>query len=228
MIGVSNPTHTKLIEEAGKRGAMALTTEFFCLEARADDRVKQRYTEMSKVCGFNLYDFYKKNSTTQGYLRLNYEIKRKFVEEMREACKKAGMGFLVSDAHHKEKCVLANGCRWGSCCGVPNDKYFGNYAKCQFTEAITIAKEKGEVRFTDITKNNHDYLKKTMVRSVLHSGDMADHFHKSLYDYMRWSWNHPAKSANSPYRYFSKILVPTGLDENGDVIYKFNQKKYDR
>ena len=227
MIGISDPTYLDLIREGSKRGAQSLTTEFFCLEARTDLRVKERYNIMSKVCGFNLWEFYKKNSRgMQGYLRLNYEIKRPYVERMQALCKELGMGFFVSDAHHKEKCVSSDGCSWGSCCGLPKDDYFSNYAKTQFTQAIIIAKEKGEVRFSDITKEFHDYLLNVNVRTVLHAGDMAKHFHKSMFDYMRWSWNHP-KNASSPYIYFSKMLIPTGLDEKGDIIYKFNKEKYE-
>ena len=187
---------------------------------------------MSKVCGFDLWNFYKINSRgMQGYLRLNYEIKRPYVEEMQKLCKELDMGFFVSDAHHKEKCVLAKNCaskscRWGSCCGTPNDKYFNNHAKCQFTQAITIAKEKGEVYFKDIDKEFNEFLKGTNVRTVLHAGDMASHFHKTLYDYMKYIWNNP-KSPSSPWKYFGKMMIPVRVDDDGMVVYKFNQKKYD-
>jgi DNA repair photolyase len=231
MIGISDPTHLDLIREAHKYGAQALSTEFFCLETRADLRVRKRYTTLSKACGFDIWQFYRKNSTGAGYLRLNYEIKRRFVEEMQSLCEKLGMGFFVSDAHHKEKCVLANGCRWGSCCGVPNDKYFSNYAKTQFTEAITIAKEKGEVRFSDITKFGHKYLEKVMWKDAQglnqgNSGARLKNWNRSLFDMMRYIWNNP-KRGSSPWKYFGGMMIPTGLDEEGNVIYKFNQSKYD-
>jgi len=203
-----------------------LSTEFFCLEVRSDLRVRKRYVILSKACGFDIYQFYRKYTKGAGYLRLNYEIKRPFIEEMQQLCKDLHIGFFVSDAHHKEKCALADGCRWGSCCGLPQDKYFSNHAKCQFTQAITIAKEKGEVHFSDISKEFHDYLNHTMARSVLHSGDGSNYFHKTLYDYMKHIWNHP-KAAQSPWRYFDKMMIPTQLDEEGNVVYKFNQIKYD-
>ena len=222
-IGVSDPTHLDLIREAVKRGAGSVSTEFFCLEARADLRVKKRYAEMSKICGYDLYRFYKKNTRGSGYWRLNYEIKRPFIEEMQTLCDQLQIPFFVSDAHHKEKCS------YGNCCGCPKDKYFGNYQKCQFTEAITIAKEKGEVRFSDITKNPHEFFEGTSVRRVLHPGNdtVARHWHKSLFDYMRWAWNHPTQTSHSPYNYFSKMLIPCGLDKNGDVVYRFNRRKYE-
>ncbi len=238
MIGVSDPSHLDLIREAGNRGAGALTTEFFCLEARADMRVKKRYAIMSKACGFDLWQFYKRNSRgMQGYLRLNYEIKRPYVEAMQKLCQELNMGFFVSDAHHKEKCALAETCgkkcptggvdtQWGSCCGLPNDEYFGKHAKTQFTQAITLAKKNGQVTWAEIDDGSSDYLKTTKVNTVLHAGDMAEHYHKSMYDYMKYIWNHP-KSAASPWKYFSEMMIPIRVDETGMVVYKFNQLKYD-
>ena len=221
IIGISDPTYLDLIREGAKKGVQSLSTEFFCLELRADNRVKRRYMEMSKICGYDMYKFYRKNSKGSGYLRLNYEIKREYVEKMQKLCKEVGIGFFVSDAHHKEKCAH------GNCCGLPKDKYFGNYQKCQYTEAIVFAKKHGEVRFSDITKHSHEYFKKVMARDVMHSGDGSSYFHKTLYDYMRWCWNHPKKCGSSPWNYFGKMLIPIkNLDENGDVIYKFNRKQY--
>ena len=226
MIGISDPTHLDLIRECAKRGAQGLTTEFFCLEARADLRVKKRYAILSKACGFDIWQYYRRYTKGAGYLRLNYEVKRRFVEEMQAECKKLGINFLVSDAHYKEKCVLSNGCRWGSCCGLPNDKYFSNHAKCQFTQAITIAKENGEVSFSDIESEFSEHLKHTKVREVLHSGDMAQHYHKTMYDYLKYIWNHP-KKAQSPWLYFDKMMIPDRVDKEGNVVYRFNQKKYE-
>ena len=231
LLGVSNPTHLNLIRESAKRGIQAVTTEFFCLESRADLKVKKRYVILSKACGFDIWQFYRKYTKGSGYRRLNYEVKRPFIEEMQELCKELHIGFFVSDAHHKEKCALADGCRWGSCCGLPNDKYFSNYAKCQFTEAITIAKEKGEVRFSDITKNEHRYLKQVMWKEAqgLNQGTSEarlKNWNRTLFDLMRFIWNNP-KRANSPWRYFDKMMIPTSVDEDGNVIYSFNSKKYE-
>jgi len=157
-------------------------------------------------------------------LRLNYEIKRPYVERMQKLCSELGIGFFVSDAHHKEKCDH------GNCCGLPKDKYFGNYQKCQFTQAIVFARAHGEVRFSDITKNEHQFLKNVMWRKAqgLNQGNnkaRLKNWNRTLFDMMRFIWNSPKRSS-SPWRYFAKMLIPTGLDKNGDVIYRFNKKKY--
>lgn len=96
---------------------------------------------MSQVIGFDIQDYYKRNSSTNGYLRLNYDLKAPILKRMRDHAHKLGMRFYVSDAHHKHLCDNTN------CCGM-SEAY--NYNKGQFTEALLIAKEKGEVRWADI------------------------------------------------------------------------------
>jgi hypothetical protein len=142
---------------------------------------------------------------------------------MEEECKNVGLKLFISDAHHKERC------HHGSCCGLPEDKYFSNYAHCQFTEAINIARRNGEVRFSEISEYFHPYLevlyKNAQGLNTASMKNRADNGYRTLYEFMRTIWNNP-KRATSPYVYFDGILYPAGLDENNDVIYKFNKAKY--
>ena len=223
IIGVTNPTHLELMRRSKENGAYGISTEFFCLETRGKD-LKQRYKLMSQYCGYDLWEFYRIQSKGAGYLRLNYEVKRPYILEMEKLCKEIDLKFFVSDANHKERC------HHGSCCGVPKDSpYFCNYASCQFTEAIVMAKKTGEVRFSDLMKLEHGYLehlKSSAPIKRLGLVSAAKHKKETMLEYMRNVWNTP-KSAKSPYKYFDGLLVPTKLDENGDVVYKFNQKKYE-
>jgi DNA repair photolyase len=225
IIGLSDPYHKEMIKKAKDLGAYGLSTEFYCLESRANSELRKRYKDMSQLVGYDLWEFYRVHSKGSGYRRLNYEIKRPFVQEMEEECRKVGLNFFISDAHHKERC------HHGSCCGLPQDEYFSNYAKCQFTEAIVLAKRNGEVRFSDLIENEHLFLEKVMYSNAeglntTNLKNMADNKFRTLYDKMRSEWNNPKRS-NSPYQYFDKLLVPTGLDDRGDVIYKFNKEKHE-
>ena len=56
IIGVSDDYH-ELIKAAHEAGADSVTTEFFCMETRATEDLKKRYANMSKVCGFDIYDY---------------------------------------------------------------------------------------------------------------------------------------------------------------------------
>jgi len=223
IIGVTNPTHLELIRRAKEVGAYGLSTEFFCLETRGNG-LKERYKLMSQYAGFDLWEFYRLQSKGAGYLRLNYEVKRPYIEEMEKLCKEIDLKFFVSDANHKERSQC------GSCCGLPDDSpYFKNFAKCQFTQAIVQAKKAGEVKFSDIKKHEHNFLDKVKSSSPIKRLGLVSagkHKKESILEYMRNIWNTP-KSAKSPYKYFDGILIPDRLDENGDVVYKFNQKKYE-
>ena len=212
--------HLKLIEMAGKEGVTALSTEFFCLEMRADEDLKKRYKKMGEIAGFDIYNFYRKHSKGSGYLRLNYEIKRKYIEEMEAAAKKAGMRFYVSDEHHKEKS------EGGCCCGLPET---WNYSRGQFTEALIFAKKHGEVRWSDIKDDVEKYHGhyKWGNASGFNTGTTEKRLKRlnmTMADYIRQMWNDP-KAKNSPYRYFDGVLVPIGLDEDNNIIYKYNQEK---
>ena len=219
IIGVSTPTYLDLIREAANRGASALSTEFFCVEQRSPT-LKEFMPTLSELCGFDVMAFYKRYSVAQGYLRLNRKVKAPFIHNMEALCKEVGMRFYVSDAHFKELCCN------GSCCGLPPD---WNYSRGQFCEALQIAKEKGSVRYSDIAKDIE----------VLHSGyefrkangfncnsseKRAQFYGMSMADYMRWLWNNP-QSGQSPYKLFEGVLLPSGKDEAGNLIYIYDKSR---
>jgi len=221
IIGFTNKNndHLKLIEAAKNAGADSISTEFFCLEQRADGHVKDRYEQMSKIIGFDLITFYKQHSLKRGYLRLNYDIKKKYVKEMKDKCDELGIRFHISDAHHKEKCSN------GSCCGLPCSF---NYSRGQITEALVIARDKGEVRFRDIEKGL-DIFKGIPWSNAngMNTGSSLKRMKLakwSLYDFVKNNWNDP-NNLNSPYKYFQGVIYPKGIDEDGNIIYKYDYKK---
>ena len=217
MIGLSdvNDEYLSLIEQSAKAGATAVSTEFFCLEQRAADDVKKRYKRMSGVLGYDIYNYYKNNSTSVGYYRLSRKIKRPYVEKMKAACDKLGLRFYVSDAHFKEYCEN------GSCCGLASDC---NYSRGQFTEAILIARKNGEVKFSDIDKYLGMYKKFLWCSATGYNiGNVKVRTMRSkqtMYEYIKECWNNP-KSYKSPYRYFGGVLVPDRIDSEGNIVYKY-------
>lgn len=217
IIGLSdkNNEYLELIKLAKEKGVTAVSTEFLCLEQRADERLKARYSKISQVLGFDIFEFYRKLSNTNGYLRLNRNIKLPFIQKMYELCQKLNLRFYVSDAHCKEFCYN------GSCCGLPESF---NYSRGQFTEALMIAKKNGRVYFKDIAKDTA-YLKNVKFNKAdglnTRSSKQRVKFKDfTLYDMMRYYWNNP-NTDSSPYRYFSGILYPIGLDEENNVIYEY-------
>jgi DNA repair photolyase len=227
IIGISDDWHDT-IRSASSAGADSVTTEFFCLETRADDRLKAKYKEMSKFTGYDVWDFYKEYSISvngvkeSGYKRLNYNLKKMIIVSMRDYTHALGLRFYVSDAHHKEKSDYC------CCCGVPPE---WNVSHGHFAEALQIAKsrENGLVTWDDIRQDLHDIAGFTTIRNATgfnSSSDLvrADRKFQVLEDFVHEKWNTP-KGNNSPYTYFSGILYPVGLDKNNNVIYKYNKKK---
>lgn len=219
IIGVSNPTHTELIELAAKNGASALSTEFFCLDLRSNSLKSNLYV-INKHANFDLEKYYKLYSYGKGYLRLNRNVKRKFIDEMQETAHKNGMRFYVSDAHFKERCDN------GSCCGLPES---WNYSRGQFCEALMIAKKNGKVRYSDIQKdieNLHNSYKFTNAcgYNVNNSEKRAKFYGMSMGEYLRYLWNNPM-NGQSPYTLFEGVLKPDGKDEAGNIIYAIDKER---
>ena len=219
IIGISTPTYLDLIREAHKRGATALSTEFFCMEQRSKV-LKDNAPIFNRECGFDLFDFYKKYSISTGYLRLNRKVKRPFIENMKNLCDELGMRFYVSDAHFKELCCN------GSCCGLPES---WNYSRGQFCEALQIAKKNGSVRWTDICNDievlhsKYDF-KGASGFNTKDSETEAKFNEMSMAEYMRYLWNNP-QNGQSPYKMFEGVMFPDGKDENGDLIYVYDASR---
>lgn len=219
IIGISTPSYLDLIREAGNRGATAMSTEFFCVEQRSE-ALKENFHYFNDLCGFDLYDFYKRNSVQQGYMRLNRKIKEPFVKNMKEECEKIGMRFYISDSHFKE--CSCN----GSCCGLPES---WNYSRGQWTQALMIAKKKGSVRYSDVKDEIDLYFSKFLYRKADRfntggSGNRSKLWMCTMADYMHYLWNSP-QNGQSPYTLFEGVLKPNGKDENGDLIYEFQENR---
>lgn len=220
ILGLTDLTYLELINDAADAGATAVSTEFLCLEGRSANKAKNRYDAMSKIVGFDLFEFYKDNSYKKsGYLRLNRDIKRKYFLAMKELCDRRGLRLYVSDAHYKE--LSCN----GSCCGLDTS---WNYSRGQFTEALLIAKRVGRVKWSDI-EGGLDYAKNIPYPKMegFNQGSVEGRakFHSfSAKDYVRFNWNN-VNGGQSPYKYFGGILRPDGYDEEGNVIYKYTGEK---
>lgn len=216
IIGLSNPDHEELIEQAADAGVQAVSMEFFCYESRAVESMIERYDRMSEIVGFDIREFYRSNTTNlAGYYRLNWKIKEKYVNECEKICKKRRLRFYVSDSDHKDRC--AN----GSCCGLPES---WNYSRGQFTEALLIAKKKGIVRFSDISSHLEMYkgFEWRVAEGLNTQGTMTRcrRWGQTMFDYFREVWNTP-NFVKSPYKIFNGLLHPVKVDKKGDVVYEY-------
>lgn len=215
IIGITTPTYLDLIKEAYNRGSRAMSTEFFCVEQRST-LLKEKMPIFNELCGFDLMKFYKDYSVGRGYLRLNRNVKRPFVQNMKELCDQLGMRFYVSDSHFKE--MSCN----GSCCGLPET---WNYSRGQWTEALLLAKKNGSVRYSGVKDEINKFFSHFQWKGAsgfnCGSSELRAKFDgMTMADYMRWLWNTP-NNGQSPYKLFEGVLKPKETDENGDLVYYF-------
>lgn len=221
VLGTSDKCIEEMMQMAEDAGCFSVTTEFLTWESRASNTSRARLDAMSKVLGYDLWEFYIQNSArASGLLRLNYDLKRPYIKEMKESAERHNLRFFVSDAHHKEDSYHAG------CCGLPETGPLSNVNRGQYAHAIKLAKQNGFVKWSDISQEAYDLLHEIplIVAEGFPSDTMerAKRQYQSMYDYMRDVWNNP-KSWQSPARYFGGALVPSAPDENGDVIYLYNQ-----
>lgn len=216
IVGVSDKTYLDLIKEAADAGATAVTTEFFCLEMRSIKQAREHYQTISDCAGFDIVEFYRKYSNGSGYLRLNRKVKEKYIYKMKELCHDLGMRFYVSDAHFKE---CSDNC---CCCALPPS---WDYSRGHFAAALQIAKKTGKVQWSDIEKDMYflDFeYRKAQGFNVNSSENRARFDGMTMKEYLRYLWNAPRRG-QSPYKIFERVLKPDGVDENGDIIYKYDQ-----
>ena len=216
IIGVSDKTYLDLIRAAKEAGATAVTTEFFCLEMRSINQAREHYKVISDCCGFDIVEFYRRYSSGSGYLRLNRKIKEQYIHKMQDLCRELGMRFYVSDAHFKETC--------DNCCCCALDKDW-NYSRGHFGAALQIAKRTGKVRWRDIEKDMYflDFPYKKAEGFNTNSAENRAHYEgMTMKDYLRYLWNAP-KRGQSPYKLFERVLTPDGYDEDGNIIYVYNE-----
>ena len=214
------------VHRTKEAGCYSLTTEFMCWESRASRTAQDRAEVLSQVTGIPQYPFYRANSQSRsGLMRLNYDLKRPYMDAMEESCEKYGVKFFVSDAHHKEKSYHSG------CCGLPETGPLSNTNRGQYAEAILIAKKNGRVSWGDIEKEAEGLKEIPFYAAEGFNQGGTDErvrrMYQSMYDYMRDVWNNP-KSGMSPARYFGGALVPSTPDENGDIVYLYNEPYIER
>ena len=216
IVGVSDKTYLDLIKAAADAGANAVTTEFFCLEQRSAKRAKEHYDVISECAGFDIVDFYVRNSNGSGYLRLNRKVKEKYIYNMKELCHKLGLRFYVSDSHFKE---CSDNC---CCCALPPE---WEYSRGHFAAALQIAKKTGSVRWADIEKDMEalDGFQWRYAEgfNTNTSEAKAKFSSMTMKDYLRYLWNNPQRG-QSPYKIFERVLTPDGYDDDHNIIYKYN------
>ena len=206
-----------LISSAHEAGANSVTTEFLCLEARADQRMRARYEAISRVVGYDVYRFYMDHSPQHCYKRLAAELKRPVFARMASHAHKLGMRFHVSDAAGRDFNDYPN------CCGVPPEWHSQT---SHFGGAIYAAKHDGHVAFEQIEPGIKEVFDGILLNyaagyNTISSKRRAQIKGLTISTWFRNKWN-DTQSGTGLTRGYGGVLVPDGVDERGDIVFRYN------
>jgi len=210
--GVSD-NHKELISRAVDSGIDSVSLEFFCFDYRI---TKENYKILCDISGYDIANFYKTFTSNKGSpLRLNRNIKRDVVEDIRQLCESKNIKLFVSDCHFKEKSYHS------CCCGVPENF---NFCKGHFCNAVLLCKDNKRVGWDDISCEmvHFENVKYALFNEKCETRAMYHGF--TIKDFLHFLWNNPDHSL-SPYKIFEGIMTPESLDENGNIVYKYNKKR---
>ena len=240
IIGITDKSIEGILSNALKAGFNAVSLEFFAVDARTSAGMIDRYELISKMIGVkNLKDYFSKLSPRRRgtYLRLNRLVKESHVKKIYEFCLKHDILFACSDPDYKELNMS------GSCCGMPDDysenRGLENWSRNQLTYHLKELRIKyhltGEapiLRFEDVfgCKDDDNWLNSQKIASTetFWLAKMPNHARKIYTSRMmaRRIWNN-LRSPTNPTHYFNGKLLPMYLDENENLVFKYNPMSYE-
>jgi len=210
-----------LLEKAATAGAKAVSFEWVFLCAALTPRQKAMYRLWFREMGHPEFgDFYNAMSDgKQSCRRANRSYKYDMTMKIRDKCHELGMVFSSSDPHFKE--FGDSGC----CCGIlPDDPVFGGWSRHQLTHLVIEGRrawERGEQRFFTWSEMEPGWAKEVMLSDMVNLAGKHDrHGGKTFGDHLHNKWNDP-KHPRGPFLYFGGIMRPCGVDQKGDVIYRY-------
>ena len=237
--GVSDRGLDDLLHRALESGINGVSMEFFALDVRANVHMKARYAWLGKLVGVpNLVKYYKATSPKErgGYMRTNRLIKEPYVRKVYEFCAKNGLVCGISDPDFKELNTS------GSCCGMPDNfprnRGLENWTRSQLTYHLKEARrlyhrtgELKELRFSEVyDPSNYPYLVDpyysedhicTLGRPYAERASLTQR------DILQEQWNN-LHSPSNPRNYFHGKLMPIGLCEEGNLLYRYNPMPYEK
>ena len=239
IIGITDKSLDELLEKALAAGVRAISTEFFAIDCRCSEGMHTRYDWLAKLIGTkDLMAYYNALSPAErgSYMRLNRDVKEQHIRKIYEFCQKHGLVLGVSDPDFKELCTS------GSCCAMP-DSFPENPEMCNWSTA----------QLTYHVKNARIAYHKTGEEQLIKFNEVYDNEkweHLNIWrfanDYvgviglngaerqlvtpkriLQYEWNN-LRSPKCPRNYLHGKVMPAGLDEDGNYIFKYTPKPYEQ
>lgn len=221
IIWLSNKNLKWYVRKIKELWAKAITVEFLKLTVFQNEWVKKLYNNISKILNYDIIEYYRnpENARSTGSdFELFPEKKIWYVKKLKKHCKEFWLELYLADNELRSY--------WDGpvCCWIKeNEPWFEWVLGTNTSKALFIAKEKGEVHFKDIYKEENDIiLKSTLLNQWLNSGGKARYAitkdKNFLWKFIK-SWNdlwHKDNPANFFYN-----LEPMKVDENWFVVFKY-------
>lgn len=236
IIGITNKGIKNLLRRAKDAGMQGVSMEFFTVEARCIEEVKMRYSVIADIIGVkDLLKYYTDLSPAErgGYLRLNRLVKEPYVKTVYKFCLDNDLTFGCSDPDYKELNTS------GSCCAMPDiytpNKQLCNWTKSQLTYAL---KEARKIYHTTgrmhLLYFNEVYSKDSYLDAVEFTRDhvmvtrwcSSDRNALTQRKMLQRQWNN-LKSPACPRNYLHGKVMPVGLDDDNNLIFKYTPSEYE-
>jgi len=242
IIGFTDKDLDAMLDRVLEYGIKGISIEFFALDLKCSREVRRQTDYIGTVLGYNIEDYYKKLSSHRrgSYLRLNRDVKERWVRKIYKFCYDNNIVFGCSDPDYKELNMS------GSCCALPEEwapnPEICNYVKSQQTDKFRLVRRnywrglRGEdiqMRFHNVMQGDDkysDYLRDTKLfrdHIVYKTGYLTSEVSQTTpQSCARQFWNN-MKSPNCPMNYFDGKVMPVGRDEHGDLIFEYQVSPYE-
>ncbi|RLI66866.1 MAG: hypothetical protein DRO67_00390 [Candidatus Asgardarchaeum californiense] len=239
IIGVTDETLPELLQKAYESGAKAISTEFYALDHRCVGSMRKATNRMGELMGIkDIFTYFTKLSPKErgGYNRLNRLIKEPYVKYMYTFCQEHDMVFACSDPDYKELCSGT-----ANCCGLPPKGYhptrdLNNWSSNQLTSYVMEARidyhKTGKLRIFkfDEVYGTPDWIFDDIALSHQDIGctkyPYAMRKQLTLKHLLQEKWNN-LKSYANPRNYLHGKIVPIGVDNSDNMLYRYNPSAYE-
>lgn len=237
IIGISDIDLDILLNKALTAGIKGISMEFFALDSRVGKSSRKRFEWLGKLIGTkDIMAYYSALSPSErgGYMRLNRLVKEPYVRKVYEFCVKQGLVCGISDPDFKELNTS------GSCCSMPDiypdNPLMCNWTRSQLTYHLKEARklyhstgERKELKFNEVY-GNESYLDETgFANEHICTVNQPRAIRNNLTQrtILQQQWNN-TNSPSNPMNYFHGKLLPIKLDENKNLVFKYNPMPYEK
>jgi len=237
IIGITDESINELLEAALEAGINGVSMEFFAMDVRATEGMKDRYAWISKHIGTkDIMKYFKTLSPSErgGYMRLNRLVKEDHVKTIYNFCAKNDLVFGCSDPDYKELNTS------GSCCAMPDvykpNRGLENWSRNQLTYHLKEARKEYHtskklirLHFDDVYPTGVSYLENTNITndhikvSGMTNAERYEHTYRTM---IQGTWNN-LNSPSNPRNYFHGKLMPCGTDDNDNLIFEYQPMEYE-